>query len=146
MWLVLGMTQRISFNMKYLLLFLLIPSLAQAVTLPEENNPDNYVSGNLSSDIADTNSTAVIAAQGASIRTCVRDVVVTNGSTTVNTRVDILDGSTVKHSAFAFANGGGWVARFDPPLCGTANTAWNAQAATTSAAVRVTLSGFKIRR
>lgn len=132
--------------MKYLLALLLIPSIANAVVLPEENNPDNYVSGNLASDVTDTTSTAVIVAQGASIRTCIRDVIVTNGSTTVNTRVDVLDGSTVKHSAFAFANGGGWVARFDPPICGTANTAWNVQAGTTSSALRATISGFKIRR
>lgn len=133
-------------SIKIFFLILFLPGTAFAVTLPEENNPDNYVSGNLASDVTDTTSTAVIAAQGASIRTCIRDVIVTNGSTTVNTRVDVLDGSTVKHSAFAFANGGGWVARFDPPICGTVNTAWNVQAGTTSSALRATISGFKIRR
>lgn len=134
-------------NTKLLLVItLLLAAPAWAVEPVEERDPGNWVSGNLASDVTDTTATTVISAQGTGVKVCLRNVLITNGSTSVNTRVDVLDGSTVKSSGFAFANGDGWSTRFDPPICGTANTAWRIQAGTTSAALRATMTGFKMRR
>lgn len=118
----------------------------------EEQNPDNFVSGASTSDITDTNSTELIAAQGAGNRVYLKTAVISNGDPTVTTAVQILDGSTVKATVYVGALAAGVLVSspicitFDPPLRGTANTAWNVKAETNSAQVRAVLSGFRSRR
>lgn len=117
----------------------------------EEGDPNNYVSGTLAADLATTTSTAVIAAQGGNVRTYLRSVVISNGDPTVTTAVQVLDGTTVVHTVYVGALAAGGVPgssaiTFDPPLRGTANTAWNVKCETTSAQLRATFSGFRSLR
>lgn len=111
--------------------------------LTNRRNPDNLVSGVTASDVTTTDSTAVIAAPGAACTVYITDILVTNGHATQATRVDILDGSTVKWTGYAAAAGGGFSQKLNSPLQGTANTAWNVKCGTAGAAVRCSLSGFK---
>lgn len=100
-----------------------------------------YVSGTTgATPLTDTTSTALIAAQGSGIKTILRSVVITNGHASVDTLVQILDGSTVKFVVFAKAAGGG--ASVPVYLVGTANTAWNAKAVTTGSSISVSISGY----
>lgn len=130
---------------RLILASLFFPSLCFAQQMVEEKEPTNFVSGNLAADVTDGTSTSVVAAQGASVKTYVRTWVVSNSSATA-TRVDLLDGATVKTSVHIAASGGGAVIRFDPPIAGTANTAWSVQCGTVGAAIRSTVVGFKARR
>jgi len=90
----------------------------------------------------DTAAADVIAAQAAS-RTVVTSIVVVNGSATVDTKVEILDGATVKLQGFAAKAGGGWSASGAPLLIGTTNTALRARCATTGADVDVFVGGYR---
>lgn len=100
-----------------------------------------YISGALASDVTDTTSTAVIAAQGSGVRVDLVSVVVTNSSTTA-TVVKVLNGATTKARNYAVGSGGGFSVNFgDAPIKGAANTAWNIQAETTSAALQATFTG-----
>jgi hypothetical protein len=92
------------------------------------------------SPLTDTTTTAIIAAGGAGIRTIITSLVITNGHATQDTRVQILDGSTVKFVAFCKAAGGG--VAIPVSLSGSANTAWNAKCVTTGASVDVSMSGY----
>ncbi len=133
------------FRCLFFLALVLLPATAFSQQMVEEKEPTNFVSGNLASDVTDTTVTSVIAAQGANVKVYLRSIVVSNSSATA-TRIDILDGSTVKASIHTAASGGGAVVRFDPPLAGTANTAWRVQCGTSGAAVRATFVGFKAFR
>jgi hypothetical protein len=91
--------------------------------------------------LTDTTSTSIIAAGGAGVITYLTGISITNGHATVDTRVQILDGSTVKFEMFAKAAGGGGV--FPVLLRGTANTIWNAKCVTTGSSVDVNLNGYQ---
>jgi hypothetical protein len=106
--------------------------------------PENFVSG-ATSDITNTTSTSVIAAQGAGIKTYIKAILVTNSHATVGTFVNITDGSggTVLATGYAAAGGGGWTFYPSPGIATTANTAVHAVCVTTGANVRVTVAGFK---
>lgn len=116
-------------------------SLLLASTVSAECRNGRYISGTLASDVTDTTSTAVIAAQGSGVRVDLQSVVVTNSSTTA-TVVKILNGATSKARNYAVGSGGGFSVNFgDAPIKGAANTAWNIQAETTSAALQATFTG-----
>lgn len=100
--------------------------------------------GSSSADIVNTTSTAVVAAGGAGVIYVITAISVSNMSATVSTRVDILDGSTVIWRGPAASGGGGFTITFPDGLVCTANTAINAQCATTGAAVRVSVAGHKV--
>lgn len=114
--------------------------IGRQVTVPY-SIPENTWTACLGSDITNTTSTQVKAAT-ASIRHYITSVSISNMAASVATRVDILDGSTVIWQCPAAAAGGGCTQSFPVPLRGTANTAINAQPATTSSATRVCVSGY----
>jgi hypothetical protein len=81
-------------------------------------------------------------AEGAYVVTA---ITVTNAHATVGTKVEILDGETVKWKGYAVAAGGGFVIA-DPNglFVGTKNTKLNGKCATTGADVDITVSAYKI--
>ena len=94
--------------------------------------------------VTDGSSTSVIAAQGASIRTYVTDVIIANSSATAVT-VDLRDGAagSVKATFPVPANTSGVVFSFRTPLKFTANTAVCADPSAAASTVTTTLVGFK---
>jgi hypothetical protein len=105
---------------------------------------ENRFYGSSAADITNTTSTSVVAAGGAGVIYVVTAITVSNMSATVSTRVDILDGSTVIWRGPAASGGGGFTITFPDGLVCTANTALNAQCATTGSATRVSISGHKV--
>ncbi len=125
-------------------------TLALAVTFAEAqslqkaaDNPAFSLSGVLTSDVTDTTSTSVIAAQGAKIRTYIDAACAQNSHSTQGTWINFLNGSTVKWSCYAAVLGGGCCVPIKTPLRGDANTAWSIQAVTSGASIRASMSGFK---
>lgn len=104
--------------------------------------PETFVVG-VTAAITGTADTAVIAAAGAGVRNYVNSLTVTNSHATVGTVVELKDGTTVIHRAYAAPAGGGFTVQFPTPLRGTANTAINAACLTTGSNVYVSASGFK---
>lgn len=104
--------------------------------------PENLVQG-VTAAITGTTDTSVIAAAGAGIRNYVTALTVTNSHATVGTVVELKDGTTVIHRAYAAPAGGGFTITFPTPLKGTANTAINAANVTTGSNTYVSASGFK---
>lgn len=92
--------------------------------------------------ITDTTSTTVIAAPGAGRRLVITDVLVTNGHATQGTRVDLLDGATVRFTGFAKSDGGGFNLKLEAPIVCAANAAFKAQCGTTGSSVYVSASGY----
>jgi len=95
------------------------------------------------SGITDTTNDVLKAAGAAGVRNYVTSVQVINAHATVDTEVVIKDGSTVIHRGWAGADGGGYAAKFDPPLRGTAATAMNVAAITTGTATHVSAQGYQ---
>lgn len=97
----------------------------------------------VSARISDTGgtSTAIIAAQGAGIKTYLTTIALYNSSTT-NVYADILDGATIKLTLPLPALGGA-VINLPVPLAGTANTAWNLDVSAATTTVYATAVGFK---
>jgi hypothetical protein len=104
--------------------------------------PENLVDG-VTAAITGTTDTAVIAAQGAGIRTYLTQIIVTNSHATVGTLVEIKDNTTVRYRGYAAPAGGGFSITLPAPLKGTANTAWNAANITTGSNTYVSASGYK---
>jgi hypothetical protein len=98
----------------------------------------SYASPAAVADTADDEAKAATA----STRHYVTSLQVFNADATVGTEVVLKDGSTVMWRGYAVAVGGGAAVRFDPPLRGTANTAWNVANITTSAETYFNLQGF----
>lgn len=86
--------------------------------------------------------TQVIAAGGSGVVTYLTDVTITNSSGS-DVVVEIKDGTTAKWGAVIRA-GGGFTHRFSSPLAGTANTAWNVDAASATSTLYVGYSGFQV--
>lgn len=103
-------------------------------------NLPSIVTGTLSN--TDGARTAVIAASGdAAIKHYLTDVMIFNTSASAVV-CDIEDGTTVKAS-FLIPAGGGVVKTFGLPIPGTANTAWNINAASATTTIYATYIGFK---
>jgi hypothetical protein len=100
----------------------------------------SLVSGVLTN--TDGASTAVIAAQGSGVITYLTDITITNSSASA-VMVEIKDGTTAKWRANIPA-GLGITHRFSSPLVGTANTAWNLDAASATSTLYASFSGFKV--
>jgi hypothetical protein len=100
----------------------------------------SLVSGVLTN--TDGASTAVIAAQGSGVITYLTDATITNSSGAA-VMVEIKDGATAKWRVLIPA-GGGWTHKFASPLVGTANTAWNVDAASATTTLYASFSGFKV--
>lgn len=96
------------------------------------------------SDITNTTAVTLKAAETAA-RHFITTLSVSNTHSSVNTRVDILSGTTVVFSIPAAANCGGAVLSLAVPLGIDTNADLKAQCATTGAAVRVSLIGYTLR-
>lgn len=118
-------------------------TLGKQIVLPGSAHAQN-VSGRITK--ADNVVVDVIAAQGASVRTVVTSILVINGHATVGTKVEILDGATIKMTPFCAPAGGGFSlnAGGTPLFISTANTAVRARCATTGSDVDVFVSGYTI--
>lgn len=104
--------------------------------------PENFIQG-VTAAITGTSDTSVLAAAGAGVRNYVTSLTVTNSHATVGTVVELKDGTTVIHRAYAAPAGGGFTVQFPTPLKGTANTAINAANVTTGSNTYVSASGYK---
>lgn len=102
----------------------------------------NYAAA--SGGITNTTGVTAKAAAGAGVRNYITMAQVINGHASVDTDVQIRDGAagTVLWRGFAKAGGGGCVAKFDPPLRGTANTLVEVACGTTGTATYVNLQGY----
>jgi hypothetical protein len=107
------------------------------LTLPY-GNTGNLTNG--TGNATGTSSTAIIAAAGSSVRIYVTSCQVTNTSAN-NTYIELEDGSTVRTYIPAPATSGAIIA-FPAPLRGTANTALNFVAGTSSSTIYVSCQGF----
>lgn len=121
----------------------LVSDLAgKLITLPYAN-PENFVSATVASGIGNTVDRQLFASQGAGVRTYITSILVTNAHATVGTMVHIKAGSTIIHSGYAAAAGGGFSLTLPVPLrCSTA-TALNAACVTSGADVWVSVAGYK---
>lgn len=109
-------------------------------------NPENFVSGAITSAMTGTTSTSLIAAPGAGLRNYITQITVSNAHATVGTDVAIQDGSggTTLYTIPAAAVYGGAVLTFPTPLRQpTTNTAIFCVNVTTGASTKVSASGYK---
>jgi hypothetical protein len=110
------------------------------ITLPY-SIPENFWQA-VTAAKTDTNDTAIKAAGAAGIRNYITSLTVTNSHATVGTVVEVKDGSTVIHRAYAAPAGGGFTCTFPTPLKGTAATAVNVANITTGSNTYVSMSGY----
>lgn len=122
----------------FIILLILIPVFAFA-DLGGGQRADNFKYTS-TSDIVNTTPVEIGVAKTGR-KYCVTGITVSNTDTSVTTIVNLLDGTTPIWHCPATANGGGCVVPFDPPVCGTSNTALKVEAVTTSAQVRVSVKG-----
>lgn len=102
---------------------------------------NDWTVGNV--NLANTTSTAIKAAAGATKKICVRMLVASVISTTVATQLTLLDGATVKFTYNILAGTQPPAFLFPVPICGTANTAMNVKLGTTpTGAIDVDAAGF----
>lgn len=108
------------------------------------NKPLNPVRG-YSKNISDTNVHDVLAAGGTNIKNYITQILVTNGSSSVGTLVDIIDEDlTILYTGYAAANGGFSVSFPTPLVQNATNKKIQAKCTTGSADVTVSISGWKI--
>lgn len=112
------------------------------ITRPYSNLEDR-VSG--TAGITDGSSTSIVAAQGAGIRFCATNIIVSNSSAT-DVTVDIRDGTagTILMTIPA-PQVGGAVVPLAVPICTTANTIFAADPSGAASTVSVTAVGFKTK-
>lgn len=116
----------------------------KSVTSPYANS-SNLVSGVITSPITGTTSASLVAAPGSGLRNYITEISCVNTHATVDTLVNIEDGSEGTVIAQLFApHGQGHQKQFPAPLRQpTANTALHADDATTGASVTCSATGFK---
>lgn len=110
--------------------------------LPVTSQRSDDFSG-VSANITGVTPVEAAPAAGSGVRYYIETFTVSNSSTTVGTDVELLDGATVKYLCPAGPVYGGCAVTFPTPIRGTANTAINCRNATTGAAVKCSVSGFK---
>ncbi len=109
-------------------------------------NPENFVSGAITSSMTGTTSTSLVAAPGAGLRNYITTIIVSNAHASVGTDVIIQDGSggTTLLTIPAASVYGGAVINLPVPLRQpTANTAIYCQNVTTGASTKVSAVGYK---
>lgn len=102
-------------------------------------NLEDILTGTLSN--TDGSSVQLIAAQAAGIKAYLRTLDLYNSSG-AGVVVDLKDGATIKKTFYVPATGG-LIRRFDPPLPGTAATAWNVDAQVATTTLYANGEGFK---
>lgn len=109
-------------------------------------NPENFVSGAITSAMTGTTSTSLVAAPGAGLRNYITTIIVSNAHATVGTDIIIQDGSggTTLLTIPAAAVYGGAVINLPVPLRQpTTNTAIFCANVTTGASTKVSAVGYK---
>lgn len=124
---------------------LLTDLVGKLITLPYAN-PENFVSGAITSAMTGTTSTSLIAAPASGLRNYITQITVSNSHATVGTDIVIQDGSggTTLYTIPAAAVYGGAVLTFPVPLRQpTTATAIYCANVTTGASTKVSASGYK---
>jgi len=119
--------------------------VGKLITLPYAN-PENFVSGAITTAMTGTTSTSLIAAPASGLRNYITQITVSNAHGTVGTDVVIQDGSggTTLYTIPAAALYGGAVLTFPVPLRQpTTATAIYCANVTTGASTKVSASGYK---
>src|SRR5258708_1548762 len=119
--------------MKYFLLALLIPFAAYAQVGPPDyrNNPSKWIYGNNPTPIANVTPVALITAvptptgTPSSQRYYITDLTVSNSHASVDTDVQLLNGSAIFWVCPAVHSEGGCAQNFTTPLRGAANSNWS---------------------
>lgn len=119
--------------------------VGKLIVLPYAN-PENFVSGAITTAMTATTTTSLIAAPAAGLRNYITQITVSNAHATVGTDVIIQDGSggTTLYTIPAAAVYGGAVITFPTPLRQpTTATALFCANVTTGASTKVSASGYK---
>ncbi len=119
--------------------------VGKLIVLPYAN-PENFVSGAITTAMTGTTSTSLIASPGGSLRNYITQITVSNAHATQGTDVIIQDGSggTTLYTIPAAAVYGGAVVTFPTPLRQpTTATAIFCANVTTGASTKVSASGYK---
>ncbi|UOF79906.1 hypothetical protein [Caudoviricetes sp.] len=119
--------------------------VGKQITLPYAN-PENFVSGAITTAMTATTSTSLVAAPGAGLRNYITAIIVSNAHATVGTDIAIQDGSggTTLLTIPAAALYGGAVITLPTPLRQpTTNTALYCANVTTGASTKVSAVGYK---
>lgn len=124
---------------------LLTDLVGKLIVLPYAN-PENFVSGAITSAMTGTTSTSLVAAPASGLRNYITQITVSNAHATVGTDIIIQDGSggTTLYTIPAAAVYGGAVIAFPTPLRQpTTATALFCANVTTGASTKVSASGYK---
>lgn len=119
--------------------------VGKLIVLPYAN-PENFVSGAITTAMTGTTSTSLIAAPAVGLRNYITQITVSNAHATVGTDIIIQDGSagTTLYTIPAAAVYGGAVVTFPTPLRQpTTATAIYCANVTTGASTKVSASGYK---
>ena len=119
--------------------------VGKLITLPY-SNPENFVSGAITTAMTGTTSTSLVAAPGAGLRNYITTIIVSNAHASVGTDVVIQDGSggtTLITIPAAFAYGGAIITLPTPLRQPTTNTALFCANVTTGASTKVSAVGYK---
>lgn len=119
--------------------------VGKLITLPYAN-PENFVSGAITTAMTGTTSTSLVAAPGAGLRNYITTIIVSNAHASVGTDVIIQDGSggTTLLTIPAASVYGGAVINLPVPLRQpTTNTAIYCANVTTGASTKVSAVGYK---
>ncbi len=125
--------------------------VGKLIVLPYAN-PENFVSGAITSAMSGTTTTSLLAAPASGLRNYITQITVSNGSTTVSTDILIQDGSggttlyvvPAPAAAVATTGGGGGTFVFPTPLRQpTTATAIFCANVTTGSSTKVSASGYK---
>lgn len=124
----------------------LLTTLTGKLIIHPYTNPENIVSGAITSAMTGTTSTSLVAAPGSGLRNYITTIIVSNAHATVGTDVIIQDGSggTTLLTIPAAALYGGAVLNLPVPLVQpTTNTALYCANVTTGASTKVSAIGYK---
>jgi hypothetical protein len=124
----------------------LVTTLTGKLITSPYTNPENIVSGAITSAMTGTTSTSLVAAPGAGLRNYITTIIVSNAHATVGTDIVIQDGSggtTLLTIPAAAVYGGAAITLPVPLRQPTANTALYCANVTTGASTKASAVGFK---
>jgi hypothetical protein len=119
--------------------------VGKQIVLPYAN-PENFVSGAITSAMTGTTSTSLVSAPGSGLRNYITTIIVSNAHATVGTDVIIQDGSggtTLLTIPAAAVYGGAAITLPVPLRQPTTNTALYCANVTTGASTKVSAVGYK---